>query len=58
MGFGFKPWRPARRETERTHAPSASTLAAIAAQPQALPRRPPGAPWRRMIQIPLPWGKP
>lgn len=57
MSFGFKPWRPAR-QVERTHAPSASTLAAIAAQPLALPKRPPGAPWRRMIQIPLPWGKP
>lgn len=56
MGFGFKPWRP--RHQERQHAPSASTLAAIAAQPQALPRRPPGAPWRRMVQLALPWGRP
>jgi len=51
-------YRPKPSRSPRTHAPSASTLAAIAAQPQALPRRPPGAPWRRMIQIPLPWGKP
>lgn len=56
MGFAFRPRAP--RAPERTHAARPSTLAAIAAQPQTLPRRPPGAPWRRMVQLALPWGKP
>lgn len=51
-------YRPNPSRQARTHAPSVATLRAVAAQPPTLPRRPPGAPWRRMIQIPLPWGKP
>lgn len=36
-------YRPNPSRQARTHAPSASTIAAIAAQPPTLPRRPPGA---------------
>lgn len=51
-------YRPKPSRSPRTHAPSVATLHVVAAQPPALPRRPPGAPWRRMMQIVLPWGKP
>ena len=51
-------YRPKPSRSPRTHAPNVATLSVVAAQPLTLPRRPPGAPWRRMMQIMLPWGKP
>lgn len=61
MSFAFRPQRP--RSVERTHAPSVATIQAITAYAPAgvlavLPRRAPRAPWRRMIQLALPWRKP